>query len=111
MTARISLTLGRTGGHRPPLQLRTLGKAHKIATVTRARYALNCLIQGLPQYAPEPFRTVGTVCSSILRSKARDHLSMYSKSMTTQSSKLTSLRPFTCQRHVTPGFMLKRRLC
>jgi hypothetical protein len=61
--------------------------------------------------APNPFRTAGIVLSNILISSHRDQLSIYPMSSSIHFSKLRLLRPFTCQRQVMPGRMLKRRRC
>lgn len=68
-------------------------------------------IGGLVGYlAPHPKRTTGMVLRRMTRSRPRDQLSMYSRSMAIHSSKsVTLLRPRICQMQVRPGFMLRRR--
>src|SRR5713101_7433707 len=61
---------------------------------------------------PVPARTTQTVRNRILKSSHNDQLSMYSKSIRTQSSKLLILlRPRICHRQVMPGLILSFRLC
>src|SRR5215471_1008843 len=62
--------------------------------------------------APRAVSTAGSVLASIFRSRDSDQESMYCRSSFIHVSKSAiSLRPLTCQRHVRPGFMLKRRRC
>src|SRR5258708_28149418 len=48
------------------------------------------------------------VRSNILKSSAKDHLSMYCRSSVIQVSKFVLLRPLTCHSPVIPGVTLKR---
>ena len=61
------------------------------------------------QLAPVRLRTAGTVLVMIQKSVDSDHVSMYSTSSFTQSAKLMSFRPCTCQMQVMPG-RIDRRL-
>lgn len=62
------------------------------------------------QAAPFPKRTAGIVLTSSLKSPHRLQVSMYSTSSFVHSSKGIVLRPLTCQIHVIPGRMERRRL-
>src|SRR5947209_5029638 len=63
-------------------------------------------------HLPFPESTTGIVHIKILKSSANDQLSMYSKSSLTQSSKFgISFLPFTCHRHVMPGFTCSLSFC
>ena len=60
-------------------------------------------------YFPLPFKTTKKVLKAILKSSQKLQLSIYVKSILTQSSKFSiEFLPLTCQRPVIPGFILCR---
>src|SRR4030042_3370291 len=63
------------------------------------------------QAAPYPVKTTKIVRNINLKSSQSEKLSMYLESISTHFSKQILFRPLTCHIQVSPGFMLKRRLC